>query len=70
MGELVASVGTVGCAVVVVLESTVVGSVLLTEVALIVDRNIEAVFEVAPVVATLVGTVNVTEVWGDNLKAY
>ncbi len=69
MGEVVASVGTVGCAVVVVVES-VVGSVLLTEVALIVDRKIEAVFEVAPVVATLIGTVNDTKVWGNNLKAY
>lgn len=56
VGEVV---GTVGWAVVVVAESTVVGSVLVTEVASIVDGNIEAVFEVSSVVATLVVIVTV-----------
>ncbi len=37
VGEVEASVGTVGCAVVVVVVFTVVGSVLVTEVALIVE---------------------------------
>lgn len=60
VGEVVVSVGTVGWAVVVVVESTVVGSVLVTEVASVVDRNIEAVFEVSSVVATPVVRVIVT----------
>ncbi len=70
VGEVEASVGTVGCAVVVVVVFTVVGSVLVTEVALIVEWNVEAVFEELSVLVTLVVAVIVTKVWGNNLKAY
>lgn len=61
MGEVVWFVGTVGWAVVVVALFRVVGTVvefvLVTEVALMFDRKVEAVFEVSLVVATSVVTV-------------